>query len=129
MRRLVAIAGVSRICQCFRIRVRAAKTLCGVDLRTPQGMFGDMTVTLSREAESYVTEMMKRWRTAQPDEVASCLILKQRADDAYDREHPQMTEDQLVQELLAGVRAAHRPYEAGEFRRLAERLIGEQKAR
>jgi hypothetical protein len=85
-----------------------------------------MTVTLSKEAETYVAEVMKTWNTGQPDEVVSSLILKQRADDAYDREHPPLTESQLVQELLEGVRAPHRPYEPGEFRRLAERLVAER---
>ena len=85
-----------------------------------------MTVTLSKDAESYVTEVMGRLSAGLADEVVSWLILKQRADDAYDLENPPQTEAEVVQELLAGVRAPHRPYEPGEFRRQAERLTAER---
>ena len=40
-----------------------------------------MTVTLTKEAETYVTEVMQTWSTGQPEEVVSWLILKQRADE------------------------------------------------
>lgn len=95
-------------------------------MESTRGTFPAMTVTLTKEAETYVTEVMQAWSTGQPAEVVSWLILKQRADETYDREHPPLTEDQLVHELLEGVRAPHRPYEPGEFRRLAERLIAER---
>ena len=72
-----------------------------------------MTITLSKEAESYVCQL-----SAGPaDEVVNWLILKQRADDACDLEYPPPTEAGLIHELLEGVRAPHRTYAPGEFRR------------
>ena len=87
-----------------------------------------MIVTLSKEAENYVTEVMSQSSTEPADEVVNWLILKQRADAAYDLEYPPHTEARLVQELLEGVRAPHRTYEPGEFRRNAERLIAERRS-
>ena len=70
-----------------------------------------MTVTLSKEAESYVCQL-----SAGPaDEVVNWLILKQRADAAYDFEYPPHTEAGLVQEILEGVRASHRTLNPANF--------------
>lgn len=87
-----------------------------------------MIVTLTKEAEGYVCELMNQLSAGKADEIVSFLILKQRADDAFDLRHPARTEDQLVGELLQGVRAPHRPWQPGEFRRQAERLVAERKA-
>ena len=87
-----------------------------------------MIVTLSGEAERYVTEVMGHLPSGGVDEVVNWLILKQRADDASDRENPPPTEAELVEELLRGVRSPHRPYEPGEFSRQAERLITERES-
>jgi hypothetical protein len=88
-----------------------------------------MTIALSKEAESYVTEVMSQLRAERADEVVNWLLLKQRADDAYDAQHPPRGEETFVRELLEAVRAPHRPYEPGEFRRRAERLITERGSR
>ncbi len=87
-----------------------------------------MIVTLSNEAESYVTKVMSQLSAGPADEIVNWLILKQRADDDYDHEYPPHTEAGFVQELLEAVRAPHRTYEAGEFRRNAERLIAERQS-
>ena len=87
-----------------------------------------MIVTLSNEAESYVTKVMGQLSAGPADAVVNLLILKQRADEAYDIDYPPHTEAGLVQELLEGVRASHRTYEPGEFRRNAERLIAERQS-
>ena len=65
-----------------------------------------MTVKLSVRAEAYVQELLR--------------------DDRYDAEFPPLAPEQLEAELLKGVRSPHRPWEPGEFRKLAERLIVEQ---
>lgn len=88
-----------------------------------------MTIVLSAEAQSYVTELMARLRAQRPDEIVNWLLLKQRADEAYDLQFPPRAEDALADELLQAVRAPHRPYEPGEFRRRAERLVSESEAR
>jgi Arc/MetJ-type ribon-helix-helix transcriptional regulator len=84
-----------------------------------------MTVKLSSKAEAYVQELMRDGRYGNAEEVVDLLILKQRADDRYDAESSALTPDQLEAELLKGVRSPHRPWEPGEFRKLAERLIVE----
>ena len=87
-----------------------------------------MIVTLSNEAESYVEKVMSQLSAGPADEVVNWLLLKQRADDAYDLDYPPPTEAGLVQKLLEAVRAPHRTYEPGEFRRNAEQLIAERQA-
>lgn len=87
-----------------------------------------MNVTLTKEAEGYVCEVMNQLSAGQADEVVNFLILKQRADDAFDLRHPPRTEDELVGELLRGVRAHHRPWRPGEFRQQGERMVAERKA-
>ena len=84
-----------------------------------------MTVNLSVEAEAYVQELMRDGRYGSAEQVVDLLILKQRADDRYDAEFSPLTPEQLEAELLKGVRSPHRPWERGEFRKLAERLIVE----
>ena len=85
-----------------------------------------MTVKLSDKAEAYVQELMREGRYETAEQVVDLLILKQRADDRYDAEFPPLAPEQLEAELLKGVRSPHRPWESGEFRQLAERLMGEQ---
>ena len=84
-----------------------------------------MTVNLSVKAEAYVQELMRDGRYGNAEQVVDLLILKQRADDRYDAEFPPLTPEQLEAELLKGVRSPHRPWEPGEFHKLAERLIVE----
>ena len=84
-----------------------------------------MTVNLSVKAEAYVQELMRDGRYDSAEQVVDSLILKQRADDRYDAEFPPLTPEQIEAELLKGVRSPHRPWEPGEFRKLAERLIVE----
>lgn len=84
-----------------------------------------MTVNLSIKAEAYVQELMRDGRYDSAEQVVDLLILKQRADDRYDAEFSPLTPEQLEAELLKGVRSPHRPWEPGEFRKLAERLIVE----
>lgn len=88
-----------------------------------------MTVTLSVKAEAYVHELMRDGRYRNAEEVVDLLILKQRADDRYDAAFPPLGPEQLESELLEGVRSPHRPWEPGEFHKLAERLIAEQAGR
>ena len=85
-----------------------------------------MTVNLSVKAEAYVQELMRDGHYGSVEQVVDLLILKQRADDRYDAEFPPLAPEQLEAELLKGVRSPHRPWEPGEFRKLAERLIVEQ---
>ena len=85
-----------------------------------------MTVNLSVKAEAYVQELMRDGHYGSAEQVVDLLILKQRADDRYDAEFPPLTPEQLEAELLKGVRSPHRPWEPGEFRKLAGRLIVEQ---
>ena len=99
-----------------------------VDFRRNARHGASHDVTLTKEAEGYVCEVMNQLSAGKADEIVSFLILKQRADDAFDLRHPARTEDQLVGELLQGVRAPHRPWQPGEFRRQAERLVAERKA-
>ncbi len=87
-----------------------------------------MTIALSKEAESYVTEVMGQLRAERADEVVNCLLLKQRADDSYDLHHPPQSEEMFVGELLEAVRAPHRPYEPGEFRRRAQQRVRESES-
>ena len=87
-----------------------------------------MTVKLSVKAESYVQELMRDGHYGSAEQVVDLLILKQRADDRYDAEFPSLAPEQLEAELLKGVRSPHRPWEPGEFRKLAERLIVEHAA-
>ena len=82
-----------------------------------------MTVKLSDKAEAYVQELMRDGCHGNAEQVVDLLILKQRADDRYDAEFSPLAPEQLEAELLKGVRSPHRPWEPGEFRRLAERLI------
>ena len=84
-----------------------------------------MTVNLSVKAEAYVQELMRDGRYDSAEQVVDLLILKQRADDRYDVEFSPLTPEQAEVELLKGVRSPHRPWEPGEFRKLAERLIVE----
>ena len=84
-----------------------------------------MTVNLSVQAEAYVQELMRDGRYASAEQVVDLLILKRRADDRYDAEFSPLAPEQLEAELLKGVRSPHRPWEPGEFRKLAERLIVE----
>ena len=70
-----------------------------------------MTVTLSKEAESYVNQLSAGT-----------------ADDASNLEYLPPTEAGLIQKLLEGVRAPHRTYEPGELCRNAERLTAERQA-
>ena len=84
-----------------------------------------MTVNLSVKAEAYVQELMRDGRYDSAEQAVDSLILKQRADDRYDAEFPPLTPEQIEAELLKGVRSPHRPWEPGEFRKLAERLIVE----
>ena len=84
-----------------------------------------MTVNLSVKAEAYVQELLRDGRYGSAEQVVDLLILKQRADDRYDAEFSPLTPEQLETELLKGVRSPHRPWEPGEFRKLAERLIVE----
>ena len=87
-----------------------------------------MTVNLSVKAEAYVQELMRDGHYGSAEQVVDLLILKQRADDRYDAEFPSLAPEQLEAELLKGVRSPHRPWEPGEFRKLAERLIVEHAA-
>lgn len=87
-----------------------------------------MTIALSQEAESYVTEVMGQLSAERADEVVNWLLLKQRADDAYDLQHSPLSEETLVHELLEAVRAPHRPYEPGDFRRRAQQRVTERKS-
>ena len=84
-----------------------------------------MTVNLSVKAEAYVQELMRDGHYGSAEQVVDLLILKQRADDRYDAEFSPLTPEQLEAELLKGVRSPHRPWEPGEFRKLAGRLIVE----
>ena len=84
-----------------------------------------MTVNLSVKAEAYVQELMRDGQYGSAEQVVDLLILKQRADDRYDAEFSPLTPEQLEAELLKGVRSPHRPWEPGEFRKLAARLIVE----
>ena len=85
-----------------------------------------MTVALSKDAESYVTEVMGQLSAERADEVVNWLLLKQRADDAYDLQHSPPSGESLVHELLEAVRAPHRPYEPAEFRRRAQQCVTER---
>lgn len=85
-----------------------------------------MTVKLSVKAEAYVQELLRDGRYGNAEQVVDLLILKQLADDRSDAEFPPLTLEQLEGELLRGVRSPHRPWEPGEFRKLADRLIVEQ---
>ena len=82
-----------------------------------------MTVNLSVKAEAYVQELMRDGHYGSAEQVVDFLILKQRADDRYDAEFSPLTPEQLEAELLKDVRSPHRPWEPGEFRKLAGRLI------
>ena len=84
-----------------------------------------MTVNLSGKTEAYVQELMRGGRYESAEQVVDSLILKQRADDLHDTEFPPLAPEQIEAELLPGVRSPHRPWEPGEFRKLAERLIVE----
>ena len=84
-----------------------------------------MTVKLSVKAEEYVQELMRDGRYGNAEQVVDLLILKQRADDLYDAEFAPLAPEQLEAELLKGVRSPHRPWEPGEFRKLAGRLTAE----
>ena len=90
--------------------------------------FPAMTDALSKDAESYVTEVMGQLSAERADEVVNWLLLKQRADDTYDLRHPPQSEEALVGELLEAVRAPHRPYEPGEFRRRAQQRVTERES-
>jgi len=87
-----------------------------------------MTVALSKEAESYVAEVMGKLSAQHPEEIVNWLLLKQRADDAFELQHSPQSEETLVQELIEAVRAPHRPYEPGEFRRRAQRLVSDHES-
>ena len=84
-----------------------------------------MTVNLSVKAEAYVQELMRDGSYESAEQVVDSLILKQRADDLHDAEFPPPTPEQIEAELLKGVRSPHRPWESGEFGKLAGRLIVE----
>jgi hypothetical protein len=84
-----------------------------------------MTVKISGEAEAYVEELLRAGGYQNAEQVLELLILMRRADDRFDAEYPPVAAAQLEQELLKGVRSAHRPSVPGEFRKLAERLIAE----
>jgi Arc/MetJ-type ribon-helix-helix transcriptional regulator len=84
-----------------------------------------MTVNLSVKAEAYVQELMRDGRYESAEQVIDSLILKQRADDLHDTKFPPLTPEQIEAELLKGVQSPHRPWEPGEFRELARRLIVE----
>jgi hypothetical protein len=84
-----------------------------------------MTVQLSGPAEAYVQELLREGPYEDAEQVVELLILKRRADDRFDAEFSSPAPEQLEQELLKGVRSPHRPWEPGEFRKLAEQLIAE----
>lgn len=84
-----------------------------------------MMVNLTGKAEAYVQELLHDGRYASAEQVVDSLILKQRADDRFDAEFPPLGPAQLERELLKGVRSPHRPWEPGEFRKLADQLIAE----
>ena len=62
------------------IFIFAAAALTSESLRH----FHAMNVTLSKEAETCVTEVMHQLSNGRADEVVNWLILKQRAGDDYD---------------------------------------------
>jgi hypothetical protein len=84
-----------------------------------------MTVQLSGQAEAYVQELLLDGCYENAEQVVDLLILKRRADDRFDAEFSPPAPEQLEGELLKGVRSPHRPWQPGEFRKLAERLIAE----
>lgn len=84
-----------------------------------------MTVQLSGQAEAYVQELLLDGRYQNAEQVVDLLILKRRAHERFDAEFSPLAPEQFEGELLKGVRSPHRPWEPGEFRQLAERLIAE----
>jgi hypothetical protein len=84
-----------------------------------------MTVQLSGNAEAYVQELLREGSYESAEEVVDLLILKRRADDRFDTEFPPLAPEHLEEELLKGVRCTHAPWQPGEFRKIAERLISD----
>src|SRR5262249_47920917 len=82
-----------------------------------------MTITLSREAEEYVRELLGAGGFSRPARVVDLLIMKERADVESEKTSPSLAGEQLKAALLKATQSPRREYTDADFDDLAARVV------